>query len=136
MGSRRKSRELAMQFLYNLELNHQETEAALEGFWDMNPSDDSCREFAETIAKGTIEHRTEIDAIIDKFAINWDIDRIAIVDRNVLRIAIYEMLFRNDIPPVVSINEAVDIAKKFSTGESGKFVNGILDKVKIEVLKK
>jgi transcription antitermination protein NusB len=136
MGSRRKSRELAMQFLYNLELNHQEVDEALKGFWEMNPADDSCKEFAEILIKGTNEHQTEIDAIIDRFTINWDIERIAIVDRNVLRIGIYEMLFRDDIPPVVSINEAVDIAKKFSTAESGKFVNGILDKVKIEVLKK
>ncbi len=136
MGSRRKSRELAMQFLYNLELNHQETDEAFKAFWEMNPADESCREFSEAIVRGTIKHRQEIDAIIDKYTINWDIERIAIVDRNVLRIGIYEMLFRDDIPPVVSINEAVDIAKKYSTGESGKFVNGILDKVKIEVLKK
>jgi len=136
MGSRRKSRELAMQFLYNLEMNHQDIDDALRYFWEMNPADESCREFAENIIRGAMEHKQEIDSIIDKFTINWDIERIAIVDRNVLRIGIYEMLFRDDIPPVVSINEAVDIAKKYSTGESGKFVNGILDKVKLEVLKK
>jgi transcription antitermination protein NusB len=136
MGSRRKSRELAMQFLYNLELNHQETDQAFKAFWDMNPADESCKEFAEILAKGTLQNHEKIDGIIDKFAINWDLERIALVDRNILRIAIYEMLFREDIPPVVSINEAVDIAKKYSTGESGKFVNGILDKVKIEVLQK
>ena len=134
MGSRRKSRELAMQFLYQLELNTQDIGEGLEGFWQMNSADNTCKEFAEDLIKGTLDNRQEIDSVIDKFAINWDLDRIALVDRNVLRIAIFEMLHRNDIPPVVSINEAVDIAKRFSTSESGKFVNGILDKVKIEVL--
>ena len=134
MGSRRKSREFAMQFLYCLELNHQNPQAALDGFWGMNPTDGTCREFAESLITGTLENHDEIGSVIDKFAINWDLERIALVDRNILRIAIYEMLFRDDIPPVVSINEAVDIAKKFSTSESGKFVNGILDRIKIEVL--
>jgi N utilization substance protein B len=135
MGSRRKSRELAMQFLYSLELTGQDPAEALEGFWQMNSADDPCREFASQLIAGTLEKQGEIDGVINRFTINWDLERIALVDRNVLRIAIYEMLFRDDIPPVVSINEAVDIAKKFSTSESGKFVNGILDRVKIEVLK-
>ena len=134
MGSRRKSRELAMQFLYKLELNRQDLQEGLEGFWGMNPTDGTCKEFAESLITGTLENREEIDSVIVTFTINWDLERIALVDRNVLRIAIYEMLFCDDIPPVVSINEAVDIAKKFSTAESGKFVNGILDKIKIEVL--
>jgi N utilization substance protein B len=134
MGSRRKSRELAMQFLYQLELNQHDLQEGLEGFWRMNPTDGTCREFAESLITGTLENRGEIDSVIGTFTINWDLERIALVDRNVLRIAIYEMLFRDDIPPVVSINEAVDIAKKFSTAESGKFVNGILDRIKIEVL--
>ena len=77
-----------------------------------------------------IEHRAELDQHIVQFAQNWDLKRMAVVDRNILRLAIYEMYFRDDIPPIVSINEAVDIAKKFSTGDSGKFVNGILDKIK------
>ena len=68
-----------MQFLYNLELNHQDTDEALQAFWEMNPADDSCREFAEIIAKGTIEHKQKIDAVIDKYAINWDIERIALL---------------------------------------------------------
>ena len=123
-----------MQFLYSLELTGQDPPEALEGFWQMNSADDPCREFAGQLIAGTLEKQGEIDGVINRFTINWDLDRIALVDRNVLRIAIYEMLFRDDIPPVVSINEAVDIAKKFSTSESGKFVNGILDKVKIEVL--
>ncbi|NBR86993.1 MAG: transcription antitermination factor NusB, partial [Verrucomicrobia bacterium] len=93
------------------------------------------RLFADPLIKGTLEHRTEVDAVIQKFAKNWDIGRMATVDRNILRLAIYEMLHRDDIPPVVSINEAVDIAKKFSTDDSGKFVNGILDKVRGELMR-
>ena len=93
------------------------------------------RLFAEPLIRGAIEHRAEADAHIVKHCKNWEIHRIAAVDRNIMRLAIYEMLHREDIPPVVSINEAVDIAKKFSTPDSGKFVNGILDKVKGELMR-
>ena len=93
------------------------------------------REFADPLIRGTLDHRDEADGVIKKHAKNWDLHRIAAVDRNILRLAIYEMLHRQDIPPVVSINEAVDIAKKFSTQDSGKFVNGILDKVKGELMR-
>ena len=93
------------------------------------------REFADPLIRGTLEHRDEADEVIKKHAKNWELHRIAAVDRNILRLAIYEMLHRDDIPPVVSINEAVDIAKKFSTQDSGKFVNGILDKVKGELMR-
>lgn len=93
------------------------------------------RLFAEPLILGTLEHRAEADAVIKKHAKNWDISRMAAVDRNILRLAIYEMLHRLDIPPVVSINEAVDIAKKFSTDDSGKFVNGILDKVRGDLMR-
>jgi N utilization substance protein B len=91
--------------------------------------------FADTLIRGVLERRDELDEIIRKHALNWDLHRMAVVDRNVMRLGIYEMLFRDDIPPVVSINEAVDIAKRFSTEESGRFVNGILDRVKAELLR-
>ena len=93
------------------------------------------RLFADPLILGTLQHRAEADAVITKHAKNWDISRMAAVDRNILRLAIFEMLHRDDIPPVVSINEAVDIAKKFSTDDSGKFVNGILDKVRGELMR-
>ena len=93
------------------------------------------RLFAEPLIRGTVEHRNEIDEHIKNHAKNWELHRMAVVDRNILRLAIYEMLHRADIPPVVSINEAVDIAKKFSTQDSGKFVNGILDKIKGELMR-
>jgi len=93
------------------------------------------RAFADPLICGTLEHRNDLDDIIKKHAKNWDLHRMAAVDRNILRLALYEMHYRDDIPPVVSINEAVDIAKKFSTQDSGKFVNGILDKVKGELMR-
>jgi len=135
MGSRRRARELARQFLYSFELNPGDVGKHLEEFWVMNPVDESLRTFAEALARGTIEHLDEVDVLIRRHTLNWDLERITLIDRTCLRLALYEMLYRDDIPPVVSINEAVDIAKRFSTAESGKFVNGILDKVRIEELK-
>ncbi len=93
------------------------------------------RDFANDLLRGTLEKKAEIDAKIASLADNWDFERLAVVDRNILRLALYEMLFRTEIPPVVSINEAIEIAKKFSTAESGKFVNGLLDRVKKELLR-
>jgi len=159
MGMRREARERAIQFLFQHDLNPPEDlDAAVEHFWasqrkaalveedkatwgqhvEVPPptaDDITVRLFADPLIRGTLEHRDECDEIIKKHAKNWDLHRIATVDRNVMRLAIYEMLYREDIPPVVSINEAVDIAKKFSTHDSGKFVNGILDKVKGELLR-
>ena len=160
MGKRREARELAVQFLFQHDLNPPDNLAtALDQFWDSQraaalaedkgaatwgqpvelppPTVDEAavRLFADPLIRGALEHRDEADAIIKKHAINWELHRIAAVDRNILRLAIFEMLHRDDIPPIVSINEAVDIAKKFSTQDSGKFVNGILDKVKGELLR-
>lgn len=99
------------------------------------PEELATRLFSDELVRGVVDRREQIDAVIQKHAENWDIRRMAVVDRNVMRMAIYEMQHRDDIPPVVSINEAVDIAKKFSTEESGRFVNGILDRVKSELLR-
>ena len=160
MGTRREARERAVQFLFQHDLNPPENlDEALNQFWDSQrlaaiavekagatwgerielppPSAEEAemRLFAEPLIRGTLQYRNEADAVITKHAINWELHLIAAVDRNILRLAIYEMLHRDDIPPVVSINEAVDIAKKFSTADSGKFVNGILDKVKSELMR-
>jgi N utilization substance protein B len=137
MGSRRRARELAMQFLYSFEINPGELDEHLEAFWVMNPEEEEAvRRFAAELARGAIERLDELDALIRRYTLNWDLDRIAPIDRACLRLALFEMLHRDDIPPVVSINEAVDIAKRYSTAESGKFVNGILDKIKTEELVK
>jgi N utilization substance protein B len=160
MGKRREARERAVQFLFQHDLSPpDELDRALDEFWqtqraaaiaeDKGPAnwgqphelppptaaEAETRLFAEPLIRGTLQHRDAIDEHIKKHVKNWDFSRIAAVDRNVMRLAIYEMLHREDIPPVVSINEAVDIAKKFSTHDSGKFVNGVLDKIKGELMR-
>jgi transcription antitermination protein NusB len=160
MGKRREARERAIQFLFQHDLNPPEKlDEALEHFWNTQRTaafaDDKgdakwnqkvdlpaptaaeaeIRVFAEPLIRGTLENRNEADGVIKKYTENWELHRIATVDRNILRLAIFEMLHRDDIPPIVSINEAVDIAKKFSTHDSGKFVNGILDKVKGDLMR-
>jgi len=103
---------------------------ALSEFWGEHPSFiEEIREFAEELAKGVGKDIEEIDKRISEHATNWTLKRMAVVDRNILRLATYELLFRSDIPPKVSINEAVDIAKKYGDANSGKFVNGILDRI-------
>lgn len=160
MGKRREARERAVQFLFQYDLNPPEKlDEALEQFWssqrtaaiaedkgeatwgqkvelpEPTEEEQAVRLFADPLIRGVLEHREQADRCIKKYAQNWELHRIAAVDRNILRLAIYEMLHREDIPPVVSINEAVDIAKKFSTHDSGKFVNGILDKVKDDLMR-
>lgn len=108
--------------------------AELARFWNTQPdTSDVVKKFAEELIRGAVAKRAEIDERIKQCAEHWELPRIAVVDRNILRLAIYEMLCRDDIPPIVSINEAVEIAKKFSTRESGAFVNGILDRVRGEL---
>lgn len=133
-GKRRLARELAVQFLYQFDLAGGSLEEALPLFWETQSEvGDAGKKFTEELVHGVIERRAAIDERIVKYTENWDLPRIAAVDRNILRLAMYEMLYRDDIPPVVSINEAVDIAKKFSTRESGSFVNGILDRLKADL---
>jgi N utilization substance protein B len=132
--TRRAVRELVVQFLYQFDLNGGSLDEALPLFWEtQEEAGEMGRTFAEELVRGVMEKRAAIDEKIAKYTENWDLPRIAAVDRNILRLAMYEMLFREDIPPVVSINEAVDIAKKFSTRESGAFVNGILDRLKADL---
>jgi N utilization substance protein B len=160
MGTRREARERAVQFLFQHDLNPaDDLDQALEFFWqsqqivalsekerravlesgaDLPPptaQQAAVQLFADPLIRGVVENQPRIDDAIRQHVKNWELRRIAAVDRNVLRLAIFEMLFRDDIPPVVSINEAVDIAKRFSTEESGKFVNGILDNIKGELLR-
>jgi N utilization substance protein B len=136
MGTRRESRELTMQLLYQQDAASrypQPVPQAFKMFWEIQEYPAAAKAFAEELAQGVLQHIEEIDAKIKVYAKNWDFHRIAVVDRNILRLAIYELLFRDDIPPVVSINEAIELAKKFSTEDSGRFVNGILDRVKLDL---
>jgi len=127
---RRKAREYALQILFQQDIRKDKpTATILKRFWAEHDVDDEVRAFTEEIIKGTYKHLAAINEKIHACAKNWSIDRMAAVDRNVLRMAVYEILYRNDIPTSVTINEAIEIAKKFGTDDSGSFVNGILDSV-------
>ncbi|MBI2438933.1 MAG: transcription antitermination factor NusB [Lentisphaerae bacterium] len=128
MTTRRFGREWAVQFLFQHDFNTGDTDQALDDFWALQKVNPEARPFATELIRGVLSHLPELDARIQAYAEHWEIKRLNAVDRNVMRLALFEMLFRPDIPPVVSINEAVDIAKRFSSNESGKFVNGILDR--------
>lgn len=133
MGKRRDGREAAVQYLYFRDLNQGPHSGSIEDFWDLRPSTSGIREFATELAQGVLLHQSEIDERIEYYAQNYSLNRISAVDRNILRLATFEMLFRDDIPPVVSINEAIEIARKYGTEESGRFVNGILDRIKLDL---
>jgi N utilization substance protein B len=127
---RRKAREFALQILFQLDIRKEKPTLTLfKRFWTEFEPDDEVRAFTEEIVKGTFKHLKVINEKILASAKNWSLDRMATVDRNVLRMAAYEILYRMDIPPSVTINEAIELAKKFGTDESGAFVNGILDNV-------
>ena len=116
--------------LFQLDMNPGEIDKAFKLFWRDKKADTKTRHFAEALVIGVREHLAEIDEKIKGYAVNWDIKRMGVVERNVMRMALYEMLHCPDVPPVVSINEAVDITKYFGNAESGKFVNGILDRAR------
>ncbi len=130
MRKRTQGRECALQILYQYELNPKPLEEHFASFWEQNPEmTQEIRDFSEMLVRGTLKHVNEINEIVTKYARNWEMNRMAVVDRNILRFATYELVFCEDIPPNVTINEAVNIAKKFSQEDSGKFVNGVLDQI-------
>jgi N utilization substance protein B len=127
VGLRREGRELALQTLYALELNPVATNESLRRLRENNQVPATARDFAEELVRGVAANREAIDGRIEAQSKNWSIARISRVDLNILRIAVYELLFRSDIPKNVTINEAIEVAKKFGSEESPAFVNGILD---------
>ncbi len=129
MTNRREAREYIVQLLFQMDMNPAPPGEVFEEFWVDKNSHARTRDFVETTVQGVLAELSRIDGIIQKYAMNWEIKRMGIVDRNVMRMAIYEMDRYPDIPPVVSVNEAVDLAKYFSSNESSRFVNGILDRV-------
>ena len=133
-GKRRKAREVALQFLYQLEQNAASDPGPYEAeFWERHPVDDDTREFASSLVRGAKRHQGEIDKRIISSTEHWDLDRMAVVDRNLLRLAVYELLFEPGVPGKVAINEAIEIAKKFGTAESSRFINGVLDRIHREL---
>ncbi|MFH1779481.1 MAG: transcription antitermination factor NusB [Candidatus Omnitrophota bacterium] len=132
MRKRTKARECALQILYQIDITKDSPDNLLSAFWENKKTESEVRDFATALVKGTVENMQKIDDIITKYASNWKLKRMAVVDRNVLRLSAYELLYREDIPPKVAINEAVDLAKKYGDIDSGKFVNGILDRINKE----
>jgi len=131
-GTRRHARESALQALYLMDLCKDDPDGIPRAAWSEKPLELQAQEFARRLAHGVRVHESEIDAVIVRYTENWALDRMAAIDRSVLRMAAYELLYDLETPVSVVINEAIEIAKKFSTAESSKFVNGILDKVKQE----
>ena len=130
MGSRRQAREQALQMLYQLDLAPElSVESALDVFWSVEQADDDVVEFAGSVVSGVSDQMERIDGLITDASHNWKVERMSYVDRNILRLAVFEFLEKSDVPPMVSINEAIELGKRFGTEESGAFINGILDRI-------
>ncbi|MGI8604202.1 MAG: transcription antitermination factor NusB [Verrucomicrobiales bacterium] len=130
MSPRREGREAAIQFLYSLDQNPEPNASDLELFWSIHQASPKARAFAKTMVTGLLPHLPQIDGKIRGALQNWDFGRLEVVDRNVLRVAIYEMFHCPETPPIVAINEAIELAKRLGTPDSARFVNGVLDQLK------
>jgi len=134
MTKRRKAREIALQLLYQLDMvGDDDPTARAADFWAHHPVDERARAFADELVRGARARQAEIDRLITQYAEHWELDRMAVVDRNILRLAVYELLWHAEVPPKVAINEAIEMAKKFGTKDSGRFINGVLDRVNKEL---
>jgi N utilization substance protein B len=133
---RRKSREYALQVLFQLNITKQEAVKALSQFQEHFSSDGEADEFLKHLVLGVLEHRQELDRLIEQYSENWRLDRINIIERNILRMALFELLYCEEIPPKVTINEAIDLGKRYGSGDSGGFINGILDRIQNEFVRK
>ncbi|MEO6096306.1 MAG: transcription antitermination factor NusB [Fibrobacteria bacterium] len=129
MISRRRGREFAMQLLYSVEVGKEAFAEAIKGLSDDPDLPMEARDYGVKLARQVLEHQEELDAKLGQASANWDLERIAIIDKLIIRCALAELLYFTDVPLKVAINEAVEIAKKFSTGESSRFVNGVLDAI-------
>ncbi len=125
-SSRREARELALRMLFELDLGKQPVDEVVQAALAQSHLDESHRTLAEDLVRGTLAHQSQIDARVAALATDWALDRQAAVDRNILRLASYELLYRPDAPVAAVVNEAIELAKKYSTAESGRFVNGVL----------
>ncbi len=132
MGTRRKSRELALQALYQLDVTKQDPSQVLAQFQKHFSSQEEKDEFLEKLVLGVLGHLQEIDRLIERFSENWRLSRMSLIDRNILRMAVFELLHCNDIPPKVVLNEAIEIGKEYGSEDSGSFINGILDRIQKE----
>jgi N utilization substance protein B len=140
MGSRHLSRERALQILFQYDI-HGKPGVWLDEFWKPLKDNEETKAFAERLVNGVMEHKKDLDALIGRYATNWKVSRMQVVDRNILRLGAYELLWLDEVPAKVTMNEAIELAKDFGDEEAAKFVNGILDKVlatesKLEVKRK
>lgn len=133
MGKRRSSRELALKFLYQFELNEGDLDEQIKLFLERNSSQEGVENFMKELVMSLVSKMKEIDEIIQKYSDHWVLDRMTVIDRNILRIGTCELLLNFSTPPKVVINEAIDIAKKYGNEDSPEFINGILDKVYNEI---
>jgi N utilization substance protein B len=133
MGIRRQARECALQMLYQLDLGGGAVDEVVRRYWETTDAPEAVRSFASELVAGVAKRREALDQLISKHSANWKLSRMAAVDRNILRIAAFEFNHRPDIPIKVTINEAVEVAKRFGTSDSGAFVNGILDNMAKEL---
>lgn len=131
---RRKAREYAVQVLYALDLNPGPVKEFLKVFWEMHPSKAEIMEYASNLVTGTMNKKKEIDQLISSHSNNWKLNRMAVTDRNILRLGTFELLEEQSVPPKVVINEAIEIAKKFGTSDSATFINGVLDSIHHELI--
>lgn len=127
-GSRHRSRERALQILFQYDI-HGKAGVWLDEFWKPLKDGEESKAFAEKLVAGVLEHQEEIDALIGRYATNWKVSRMQVVDRNILRLGAYELLWLADVPAKVTMNEAIELAKDFGDDEAAKFVNGILDRI-------
>jgi N utilization substance protein B len=127
MGYRRKAREVALQVLYEIDVLQVDANEALDLFWNNFDAPEDARPFSTELVLGTALHRSEIDGMISGCSDNWSLERMSRVDRNILRLAVFELLHCQDIPPKVTLNEAIDMGKDFGSENSGSFINGVLD---------
>lgn len=133
MGTRRISREQALQALFYMDMHGDPAQDPIELFCNCFANEKPAGPFFHRLVKGVQENHQTIDTVIERFSSNWKLSRMSCVDRNILRIAVFELLFCADIPPKVSINEAIDVGKRFGTEESGAFINGILDSIRLAI---
>jgi N utilization substance protein B len=122
---RRKSRERALQILFQLEFSDSNEVPDLDQFW--KGQENQNKEYAQKLVQGVMTHKKEIDSLIQSYSQNWRVSRMLLIDRNIMRLAVYELLFEEDMAVAVAINEAVELAKKFGSSESAAFINGVLD---------
>ena len=118
-----------MQMLYQADIRHADPRQVVEEFWRESEQPEEIKAFANQLFSGTTSHLQEIDTLIASHADNWDLKRMAVIDRNILRLGVFELLHQEDVPPKVCINEAIELAKRFGDTESGKFINGVLDAI-------